>query len=123
MVSGGMSQIDFESMNPRTESLGATGERDRRRWSGLSVSDEKQNISGRNKTLDPIWHRLLCPGMGRGRGDSDLGKYEVSLELPQEHTCYKDARGSGRLRRGPGDQAGAVGMWLLSSEALIWGQG
>ena len=38
--------------------------------------------------------------MGRGRGDSDLGKYEVSLEPTQEHTCYKDARGSGRLRRG-----------------------
>lgn len=121
MVSGGMSQIDFESMNPRTESLGATGERDRRRWSGLSVSDEKQNISGRNKTLDPIWQHLLCPGMGSGRGDSDLGKYEVSLEATQEHTCYKDARGSGRLRRGAGAQGTRLGPWECGCSAQkLW---
>lgn len=63
--------------------------------------------------------------MGRGRGDSDLGKYEVSLEPTQEHTCYKDARGSGRLRRVTGAQGTRLGLWecgCCSSEALIWGQ-
>lgn len=126
MVSEGMRPGSFESMNPLGQRARATGERDRRHWSGLSVSDEKQNISGRNKTWDPIWQHLLCPGMGRGRGDSDLGKYEVTLS-PHRNTLVTKMRGGaggsgGSL--GPRDQAGAA--WecgCCSSEALIWGQG
>lgn len=46
VVSEGMRPGSFESMNPLDREPQGNGERDRRHWSGLSVSDEKQNISG-----------------------------------------------------------------------------
>ena len=84
-----------------------------------------QDISGREKPWIPFGS-IFSALEWEGGGETDLGKYEVSLEPTEELTCYKDSRGSGRLRRGAGAQGTRLRPWecgCCSSEALIWGQG
>lgn len=79
-----------------------------------TVPDERQDISGRNKSMEPIWQHHLCSRIGGGRGP-DLGRDEASLEAAQEHVVTKMWEGAHSLGRGwgPTDQAGAMGIGLL----------
>lgn len=108
----------------------ATGHGSVKSWRGRTFGQpvtvargaEQQNISGPDKSLEPVWQCPVHSGRGRRREDLDLGKYEVSLEPTQEHICYKDMQGGvgegGRARspgRGlrPWGPSWAMGMWLF----------